>query len=101
MGEISGDHTVEVVTDAMLDKLVAQFNHVAVLFYDKESEDSAAVLEALVKIFCLEMTDGRSNGRTLVSILPTCYEQLFRTQLFWKAFLYLHFVFVFFGQKKP
>ncbi len=51
MGEISGDHTVEVVTDAMLDKLVAQFNHVAVLFYDKESEDSAAVLEALVKIF--------------------------------------------------
>jgi len=52
----------------MLDKLVAQFNHVAVLFYDKESEDSAAVLEALVKIFCLEMTDGRSNGRTLVSI---------------------------------
>jgi hypothetical protein len=31
MGEISGDHTVEVVTDAMLDKLIAQFNHVAVL----------------------------------------------------------------------
>ncbi len=48
MGEISGDHTVEVVTDAMLDKLVAQFNHVAVLFYEKENEDSAAVLEALV-----------------------------------------------------
>jgi len=26
MGEISGDHTVEVVTDAMLDKLVIQRN---------------------------------------------------------------------------
>ena len=48
MGEISGDHTVEVVTDAMLDKLVAQFNHVAVLFYDKDDEISTQILEALV-----------------------------------------------------
>lgn len=48
MGEISGDHTVEVVTDAMLDRLVAQFNHVAVLFYDKDDETSEQILEALV-----------------------------------------------------
>ena len=48
MGEISGDHTVEVVTDAMLDKLISQFNHVVVLFYDKEDEESASILEALV-----------------------------------------------------
>ena len=54
MGEISGDHTVEVVTDAMLDKLISQFNHVAVLFYDKEDEKSAKILEALVRLsfFC-------------------------------------------------
>jgi hypothetical protein len=50
MGEISGDHTVEVVTDAMLDRLVAQFNHVAVLFYDKDDETSEQILEALVQV---------------------------------------------------
>ena len=53
MGEISGDHTVEVVTDAMLDKLISQFNHVAVLFYDKEDEDSIEILAALVISFSM------------------------------------------------
>ena len=48
MGEISGDHTVEVVTDAMLDRLVVQFHHVAVLFYDKDDIKSTKILEALV-----------------------------------------------------
>ena len=52
MGEISGDHTVEVVTDAMLDRLVVQFHHVAVLFYDKDDKKSTKILEALVT-FCL------------------------------------------------
>ena len=49
IGEISGDHTVEVVTDAMLDRLVQAYPHVAVFFYDKDEENTKA-LEALETI---------------------------------------------------
>ena len=51
IGEISGDHTVEVVTDAMLDRMVGSFPHVAVFFYDKDGhEPSDRALEALETI---------------------------------------------------
>ncbi len=53
MGEISGDHTVEVVTDAMLDRLVAQYPHVAAFFYDKDghapSDRALVALETIGK----------------------------------------------------
>ena len=35
VSEASGDHTIETVTDNMLDILVAEHDHVAVLFFDK------------------------------------------------------------------
>jgi hemoglobin-like flavoprotein len=51
IGEISGDHTVEVVTDAMLDRMVDQYPHVAVFFYDKDGhQPSLRALEALETI---------------------------------------------------
>ena len=51
IGEISGDHTVEVVTDAMLDRLIATHPHVAAFFYDKDGHDaSAKALTALETI---------------------------------------------------
>jgi len=51
IGEISGDHTVEVVTDAMLDRMIATFPHVAAFFYDKDGhEKSDRALEALETI---------------------------------------------------
>jgi len=51
IGEISTDDTVEVVTDAMLDRLVANYPHVAAFFYDKDGhEPSKRALEALETI---------------------------------------------------
>ena len=50
IGEISGDHTVEVVTDAMLDRLINTHPHVAAFFYDKNSEESLKSLEVLETI---------------------------------------------------
>eukprot|EP00094_Tigriopus_californicus_P009562 TCALIF_09219-PA protein Name:"Protein of unknown function" AED:0.40 eAED:0.40 QI:0/-1/0/1/-1/1/1/0/681 len=50
MDEISGDNRVEVVTDAMLDKLIKKRKHVAVFFYDKKSSNSQMALQALEQI---------------------------------------------------
>merc|ERR1712029_747428 len=50
IGEISGDHTVEVVTDAMLDRLIATHPHVAAFFYDKDKQTSLKALEVLETI---------------------------------------------------
>ena len=51
IGEVSGDHTVEVVTDAMVDRLVATYPHVAVFFYDKDDhEPSRRAVEVLETI---------------------------------------------------
>lgn len=51
IGEISGDHTVEVVTDAMLDRLISNHPHVAAFFYDKnDHEPSMKALKALETI---------------------------------------------------
>jgi hypothetical protein len=38
--ESSGDHTIEIVTGNMLDQIVAENDHVAVLFYEKGNEKS-------------------------------------------------------------
>ena len=35
VNESSGDHTIEIVTDNMLDQIVAEHDHVAVVFYKK------------------------------------------------------------------
>ena len=50
IGEISGDHTVEVVTDAMLDRLINTHPHVAAFFYDKDKQTSLKALEVLETI---------------------------------------------------
>lgn len=50
MDEIAGDNRVEVVTDAMLDKLIKKRKHVAVFFYDKKSPKSHVALQALEQI---------------------------------------------------
>ena len=51
IGEISGDHTVEVVTDAMLDRLISNHPHVAAFFYDKNGhEPSMKAAKALETI---------------------------------------------------
>ena len=51
IGEISGDHTVEVVTDAMLDRLINTHPHVAAFFYDKDGHQaSLKALEVLETI---------------------------------------------------
>lgn len=50
ISEASGDHTIETVTDNMLDILVSEHDHVAVLFFDKGDTESEKVLEALEQI---------------------------------------------------
>lgn len=50
MDEFSGDHSVEVVTDAMLERLILSRKHVAVFFYDKKQKASQKALEVLEEI---------------------------------------------------
>eukprot|EP00095_Tigriopus_kingsejongensis_P009527 maker-scaffold561_size136864-snap-gene-0.22 protein:Tk09527 transcript:maker-scaffold561_size136864-snap-gene-0.22-mRNA-1 annotation:"GL10978" len=48
--EISGDNRVEIVTNAMLDKLIKKRKHVAVFFYTKGNAKSLKALQALEEI---------------------------------------------------
>jgi len=50
VGESSGDHTIESVTDSMLDALVRDYDHVAVVFYTKGDPASQEVLDSLEHI---------------------------------------------------
>jgi len=50
MAESSGDHTIEIVTDNMLDQIVATNDHVAVVFYIKGDPKSEKLIEALEHI---------------------------------------------------
>ena len=50
VNESSGDHTIEVVTDSMLDTMVAAHDHVAVIFYKKGDEASETFVEMLENI---------------------------------------------------
>ena len=43
-GEMSGDHTVEAVTDSMLDMMIAKHRHVAAFFYNKKDKTSIRTL---------------------------------------------------------
>ena len=43
-GEMSGDHTVEAVTDSMLDMMIAKHRHVAAFFYNKKDKTSIHTL---------------------------------------------------------
>ena len=56
-----------------------------------------------LSIHALEVRDRNVTERVChrdqVSISPTFYEQLFRTKVFWAAFLYLRLRFVFFGAR--
>ena len=47
MGEIFDKNSVEVVTDAMLERLIQDRDHVVVFFYDKKQKESTKVLEIL------------------------------------------------------
>ena len=44
MGEITGDDTVETVTDSMLDMMIAKHRHVAAFFYNKKDKKSLNTL---------------------------------------------------------
>lgn len=48
-GEVSGDDTVETVTDSMLDMMIAKHRHVAACFYNKKDKTS---LRTLGKRYC-------------------------------------------------
>jgi len=48
--ESSGDHTIEIVTDNMLDQIVAENDHVAVMFYEKGDEKSEKFIEMMEHI---------------------------------------------------
>jgi len=48
--ESSGDHTIEIVTDNMLDQIVAENDHVAVMFYEKGDERSEKFIEMMEHI---------------------------------------------------
>lgn len=48
--ESSGDHTIEIVTDNMLDQIVADNDHVAVLFYDKGDDKCEKFIEMMEHI---------------------------------------------------
>uniref|UniRef100_A0A0K2V1A5 Thioredoxin domain-containing protein n=1 Tax=Lepeophtheirus salmonis TaxID=72036 RepID=A0A0K2V1A5_LEPSM len=48
--ETSGDHTVEVVTNAMLEKMIDSYPHVAVLLYDNNHPDSRKAVDSLETI---------------------------------------------------
>lgn len=50
LGEMFEKNTVEVVTNAMLDRLVQDRDHIAVFFYDKKQKESTKVLEILENI---------------------------------------------------
>ena len=43
-GEMSGDHTVEAVTDSMLDMMISKHRHVAAFFYNKKDKTSIRTL---------------------------------------------------------
>ena len=49
-GEVSGDHTVEVVTDAMLDMMIAKHRHVAAFFYDHDDPKVKRTVELIETI---------------------------------------------------
>lgn len=61
--QLSGDHSVEVVTDAMLDGLIENQRHVAVFFYDKKDKRSREALSAV------EAIDGRVQTEAQVSLV--------------------------------
>jgi len=50
VNESSGDHTIEIVTDNMLDQIVAEHDHVAVVFYKKGDAASETFIEMLEHI---------------------------------------------------
>ena len=50
VAESTGDNTIEIVTDNMLDQIVATFDNVAVVFYKKGDEDSELFIEKLEHI---------------------------------------------------
>jgi len=50
VNESSGDHTIEIVTDNMLDQIVADHDHVAVVFYKKGEDSSEKLIEMLEHI---------------------------------------------------
>ena len=50
IAESSGDITIEMVTDNMLDTIVANNDHVAVVFYKKNEEDSDKFISMLEHI---------------------------------------------------
>jgi len=50
VNESSGDHTIEIVTDNMLDQIVAEHDHVAVVFYKKGDVASEKFIEMLEHI---------------------------------------------------
>jgi len=50
VAESTGDNTIEIVTDNMLDQIVATHDHVAVVFYKKGEEESETFIEMLEHI---------------------------------------------------
>ena len=44
IGEVSGDETVETVTDSMLDMMITRHRHVAAFFYNKKDANSLKTL---------------------------------------------------------
>ena len=51
-GEMSGDHTVEAVTDSMLDMMIAKHRHVAAFFYNKKDKTSIRTLGTRSLFLC-------------------------------------------------
>ena len=58
VAESSGDNTIEIVTDNMLDMLVSSNDHVAVVFYKQGEEESESFIEML------EHIDDEANENT-------------------------------------
>ena len=50
VAESTGDNTIEIVTDNMLDQIVANHDYVAVVFYKKGQDESEAFIEKLEHI---------------------------------------------------
>jgi len=50
VSESSGDNTIEIVTDNMLDQIVADHDHVAVVFFKKGEDSSEKLIEMLEHI---------------------------------------------------
>ena len=62
VGESSGDNTIEIVTDNMLDQIVADHDHVAVVFYKKVNKnDSSAENKVVLK--------GEDSSEKLIEML--------------------------------